>query len=86
MCNHEMSIPPAILMYGGHIHLNQIAEKVQSDFLFPKSLPLIHECQFINNKPKSHKCPLYNPSPFPFHVQIYHKIDIHPEYSAPQII
>ena len=58
------------------IHLNQILQKIESDLVSAKSLPLfVNIISLILTT---------NPSPFSSHVHIYHTIGIHPKYLTPQ--
>jgi Tat protein secretion system quality control protein TatD with DNase activity len=83
-CGSEIHLPPGIPIFDGHIHLNQILPKIESDLVSAKFLPPIREYHFINNNHKPNEWLIPNPSPFSSHVHIYHTIGIHPKYFTPQ--
>ena len=79
-CGHQNHIPSNIPIYDGHIHLNHINSKIQSNLLSVRVNPPIRQFYFINNKHKPDKWLIPNPS----HVHTYTTIGIHPKYFAPQ--
>lgn len=83
-CGHQIHIPVNLPIYDGHIHLNQIISKVESDLISAKAFPSIREYHFINNNHKPNEWPVPNPSPFSSHVHIYPTIGIHPKYFTSQ--
>jgi TatD DNase family protein len=85
-CGCQIHIPPQLPIYDGHIHLNQIISKIESDFVSAKAFPSIREYHFINNNHKPNEWLVPNPSPFSSHVHIYPTIGIHPKYFNSQSI
>jgi TatD DNase family protein len=83
-CGQQNHIPSDIPIYDGHIHLNQVISKLQSDLLSVRVIPPIRQFYFINNNHKPDEWLIPNPSPFPSHVHIYPTIGIHPKYFVPK--
>ena len=85
-CGYKIHIPPDLPIYDGHIHLNQIVPKIESDFISVKVSPPIRKYYFINNNHKPDEWTITNPSPFSSHVHVYPAIGIHPKYFNSQSI
>ncbi|CAF4516271.1 unnamed protein product, partial [Rotaria magnacalcarata] len=83
-CGQRNHIPSDIPIYDGHIHLNQITSKIQSDLLSIRVTPPIRQFYFINNNHKPDEWLIPNPSPNPSHVHIRSTIGIHPKYFTPK--
>ncbi|CAF4093686.1 unnamed protein product, partial [Rotaria magnacalcarata] len=83
-CGQRNHIPSDIPIYDGHIHLNQITSKIQSDLLSIRVSPPIRQFYFINNDHKPDEWLIPNPSPNPSHVHIRSTIGIHPKYFTPK--
>ncbi|CAF3224854.1 unnamed protein product [Rotaria socialis] len=79
-CGQQNHIPPNIPIFDGHIHLNQIISKTQSDLVSIRVAPSIREFHFINNNHKPDEWLIPSPSSFLSHVHVYPTIGIHPKY------
>lgn len=85
-CRHRVHIPSNLPLYNGHIHLNQIVSKIESDLISAKVSPSIRGYYFINNNHRPNQWSVSNPSPFFSHVHVYPTIGIHPNYFTSQSI
>ncbi|CAM4961376.1 unnamed protein product [Rotaria socialis] len=83
-CGQRNHIPSDIPIYDGHIHLNQMTSKIQSDLLSIKVTPPIRQFYFINNNHKPDEWLIPNPSLNSSHVHIRSTIGIHPKYFTPK--
>jgi TatD DNase family protein len=83
-CQQAGHIPPDVPLFDGHIHLNQIISKIDTDLISVKKSPPIREFHFVNNNHKPSEWPISHSSTFLSHVHVYPTIGIHPKYFDPQ--